>query len=60
MNVISYIRVSGKSQIDGDGPDRQRLAVSAFCEAHGLSHLREFFDEGVSGTEMDRPALLRV
>lgn len=55
--VYSYIRVSGKSQVTGDGPDRQRDAISAFCKAHRLLPMGEFFDKAVSGTVegMERP-----
>jgi len=30
MKALSYLRVSGKSQIDGDGPDRQRTVLMFF------------------------------
>lgn len=56
-HVVSYIRVSGKSQVDGDGPERQRDSISSFCATHVLHNRGEFFDAGVSGTVegMDRP-----
>lgn len=58
MNVVSYIRVSSKSQLDGDGPERQRDVVSKFCSAHKLSLRWEAFERGVSGTTeaLDREA----
>ncbi len=58
MNIVSYIRVSSKSQIEGDGPERQRDAIVKFCGAHKLLCQWEFFERGVSGaTEaMDREA----
>jgi len=63
MNAFAYIRVSGKSQVDGDGPERQRLAISEFVKGlkvsgwSELSPLKEFFEAGVSGTVegVDRP-----
>lgn len=59
MKAYGYLRVSGKSQVDGDGPERQLLAISAFCGNHSLEHGQDFFEEGVSGEadEKDRPAL---
>lgn len=56
MHVYSYLRVSSKGQVDGDGPERQREAIAAFCAAHKLMRLGEF-SEGISGTVegMDRP-----
>lgn len=60
MNVFSYIRVSGRGQLSGEGPDRQREAVKAFCDANRINCAGEFFEQGVSGTvdALDRPALV--
>ncbi len=62
MNVFSYIRVSGKSQIAGDGPDRQRDSIKYFCDSQKLNLLGEKFEKGVSGTVdvMDRPAFREI
>ncbi len=59
ITVVSYIRVSSKGQLDGDGPERQRDSISAFGNAHSLLDVQEFFEKGVSGTVdgFDRPAL---
>ncbi|MHC4154403.1 MAG: recombinase family protein [Planctomycetota bacterium] len=56
--VFAYIRVSGQGQIEKDGPERQRQAIQAFCERHGLEIANEYFEAGVSGTKgcMERPA----
>lgn len=57
MKAYWYIRVSGKSQIDGDGDKRQRERIKEFSEKHGLEFAGEYFEAGVSGTKegMDRP-----
>ena len=57
--AVGYVRVSGKGQADGDGPDRQRLAIARFAKASGLKIVEEFSDLGVSGTKelADRPGL---
>jgi DNA invertase Pin-like site-specific DNA recombinase len=57
-NVFAYLRVSGKGQIAGDGPERQRDSIQAFCSTKNLSLMGEKFEAGVSGTVegMDRPA----
>lgn len=58
--VFAYTRVSGKGQIDKDGPARQTLAIQEFCKANRLdldtSNL--YFEPGISGTteSIDRPA----
>lgn len=56
--MFTYLRVSGKGQLDGDGFTRQRSAIKAYAMAHELKIVREFREEGVSGTieTMDRPA----
>jgi DNA invertase Pin-like site-specific DNA recombinase len=57
QRAFSYLRVSGKDQVRGDGFPRQRGAIKAFATAHGYRIVREFREEGVSGTieTMDRP-----
>lgn len=61
-NIVSYIRVSGKGQLEGDGPERQREAVSKFRSEHNLVFHNEFFERAVSGTVdgMDRPAFTEM
>lgn len=56
---FAYLRVSGKSQIEGDGFDRQLLACENYATTHDLEIIRVFREEGVCGaTELDgRPAL---
>lgn len=62
MSVVSYIRVSSRGQIGGDGPERQRDAFGAFCKQNKLEPLAEFFEQGVSGTVegIDRPAFADI
>jgi len=55
--AFGYIRVSGKSQIDGDGFDRQIKAINDHAKANGFEIARIYQEEGVSGTLQDRPAL---
>ena len=57
--AFSYLRVSGKSQIQGDGLRRQRQAVRVYAQESGIGIAREFVDAGVSGTceDADRPGL---
>lgn len=57
MQILGYIRVSGRSQIEGDGPERQRETILAFCKQNGLEFKGEFFEKAVSGTVegMGRP-----
>lgn len=59
QKAVSYLRVSGKAQVDGDGFPRQRDTISRFAKSRKLQVVDEFRDEGVSGaTELDnRPGL---
>ena len=60
--AVSYVRVSGKGQADGDGPERQRQAIVRFAKAAKLAIVEEYSDLGVSGTKelSDRPGLARL
>src|SRR5688572_28304285 len=60
--AVSYVRVSGKGQADGDGPDRQRRAIERFARSERLTLIEEFTDIGVSGAKelSDRPGLARL
>jgi len=58
-NAVSYLRVSGKSQIDGDGFPRQRDRIAKWAKSNRHKIVGEFLDEGISGTSelSDRPGL---
>jgi Site-specific recombinases, DNA invertase Pin homologs len=60
--AVSYLLVSGKGQIDGDGFDRQRDSIARFAVRNALDIIAEFRDEGVSGTKelANRPGLAAV
>jgi DNA invertase Pin-like site-specific DNA recombinase len=57
--AFSYLRVSGKGQIDGDGFPRQRECIQNYCSKNDVEIEREFVEMGVSGTKdaFDREAL---
>jgi DNA invertase Pin-like site-specific DNA recombinase len=58
-DAVSYLRVSGLGQSDGDGFPRQRLAIQTYALANDIRIVEEFSDDGVPGkTEMqNRPGL---
>lgn len=58
VKAYGYLRVSGQSQIDGNGLDRQLEAVRKYAEANGYEVIKIFKEEGISGTkgEEHRPA----
>ncbi len=49
--AVSYLRVSGKGQIDGDGFPRQKETIKKFAKNHGFSLVGEYQDGGESGTK---------
>lgn len=57
--AFSYVRVSGRSQVDRDGFPRQRAAVAKLAKSGGFEIVDEFTDAAVSGTVegFDRPGL---
>ena len=58
MKAYSYARVSGKSQVEGDGFTRQAAAIDAWAAVNGAEVVQEFQEEGVGGDNewQDRPA----
>lgn len=48
-SAVSYLRVSGKAQVDGDGFPRQRAAIAEHARRADVEIVQEFRDEGVSG-----------
>ncbi len=49
--ALSYLRASGKGQVESDGFPRQREAIARYAKATGVEVVEEFRDEGVSGTK---------
>ncbi len=52
--AVGYLRVSGKSQLDGNGPERQEELIRAFAAKNGIE-VTQCFTEAYTGTEADRP-----
>ncbi len=57
--AFSYLRVSGKGQIGGDGFQRQAETISRYAKANGIEIVENFLEKGISGTKdaLDRPGL---
>jgi DNA invertase Pin-like site-specific DNA recombinase len=55
--AFGYLRVSGKSQVDGDGFPRQKAAIQKWAKANGYHVVQWFVEKGVSGTLENREAL---
>lgn len=47
--AFAYLRVSGKGQLDGDGFDRQRLAIHKYCSDNNIEIVQEFQEKAVPG-----------
>lgn len=61
MNIVAYLRVSGRGQVDGDGFPRQVEAIKAFCKAHGVYQIAAYTEQ-MSGTVdgLDRPEFAKI
>jgi DNA invertase Pin-like site-specific DNA recombinase len=59
---FAYLRVSGRSQIEGDGFERQERAIRAYAKVHGIKIIKVFKELGVSGTKdiASRPAFIAM
>ena len=49
--AAGYLRVSGASQVEGDGFPRQRERIERYAETNGYTLAAEFRDEGVCGAD---------
>jgi DNA invertase Pin-like site-specific DNA recombinase len=60
--ALSYMRVSARSQIEGDGFPRQTDTIRQYARQHDIEIVGEFKDEGISGTTgiEQRPGLLAL
>jgi len=58
LQAVSYLRVSGKGQLEGSGLDRQADTIAAWAKHNTVEIVRAYREEGVSGTkdETTRPA----
>jgi DNA invertase Pin-like site-specific DNA recombinase len=52
--AAAYVRVSGKGQVNGTGPDRQREIIHQYADANGLT-VETVYEEAYTGTEAERP-----
>jgi len=60
MKAYGYIRCSGLSQGDGDGPERQRMAIIAYCGMNEIE-IAGWFDEFHTGTDLEgRPEFRKM
>lgn len=55
--AYGYLRVSGESQLDGDGFPRQRENILKWATANGVTIVDWFEEQGITGTISERPAL---
>lgn len=60
--AFGYLRVSGKSQVHGDGFPRQEAALRSYAKAHDINIVKLFREEGVSGTKdiTERPGFMSM
>lgn len=56
---FGYVRVSGKGQVRGHGPRRQRELIREFADANGYE-LVAVYEDAHTGTESDRPQFVAM
>lgn len=52
-----YCRVSTEVQLSGVSLEVQRKKIEEFCQSRKLTLVKIYVDEGISGKDMDRPAI---
>ena len=60
MDCLGYVRVSGHSQINGDGINRQKDSIRNYCKLNKLNLIDFVIDGGVSGTLLNRNGLTTI
>ena len=61
QRAYGYVRVSTDEQVDeGISLRAQRYRIKAYAQAHGLTLVRTYADEGITGRTMDRPGLQKL
>jgi DNA invertase Pin-like site-specific DNA recombinase len=60
--AFAYLRVSGKSQVHGDGFPRQLEAIKRYAKSNDIRIIEVFHEKAVGGaTELEnRPALMAL
>lgn len=60
--AVAYLRVSTQGQVGEDKFDieAQRMMIREYCEQNEIEVSNWYIDEGVSGTEVHRPALDKI
>lgn len=55
--AYDYLRLSDEEFKRGESSSiqNQRTAIQQYCQAHGITLIREFVDDGYSGSNFDRP-----
>ena len=60
MRAALYARVSTEEQTEKYGLSSQLTELRALAQRRGHEITAEFIDDGISGAELDRPALSRL
>ena len=62
IKACGYIRVSSMGQVEGDGFERQRIAINQYASSHNIEIVQIYEEKGVGGDAetMDRPAFIEM
>ena len=63
-NIVGYYRTSSQSNVgtDKDSRKRQKHSVETYTKSNNMNLVKEFYDEGVSGTKeiLNRPSFMEM
>ena len=60
MKVALYARVSTEKQIENYSIPVQKERIYALCKSKGWTDVVEYIDGGYSGSNLNRPALIKL
>ena len=60
MSIYAYMRTSTKTQAQKNGSQCQRAVISEYCEKNDMTIDGWFDDEGITGTTIERPELIKM
>lgn len=60
--AYDYLRLSDEEFKSGESSSiqNQRTAIQQYCKNHGITLIREFVDDGYSGSNFDRPGFTKM
>lgn len=60
--VALYERLSHDDELQGESCSisNQKILLEGYAKEHGMTNIRHYFDDGISGTRFDRPSFMEM